>query len=302
METGNASGSGTNRVHPSLVARYLRFFESSTGSSSNVSVNANAIFYGVLTLFGAVCALCCVIAPFVSHCEKPALPPPPDFPYSNPNYDDSNCSYETRWILLGMTQWEADMGRRILVAIILGAIIGHERRTADRAAGIRLMSVIALGSACFTISSMFCFEASTQAFDAARVAAAIPSGVGFIGSALIWKGFVDEEKVNHQVHGLTTAASVWISAAVGVAAGGELYFCAVYTTLLMVFILRFGPRHHHTVAVDSQPKSKQPTTSTTQTPDLRTERKDASKENMEVNADAPSRSASRRKIQSSIVV
>ena len=82
-----------------------------------------------------------------------------------------------------------------------------------------------------------------MSWDASRVAAAIPSGVGFLGAGLIWKGSVGEgEDEVHQVHGLTTAASVWLSAAVGVGSGGGLYFICVYSVALIIVVLRFGPR------------------------------------------------------------
>ncbi|GMH51278.1 hypothetical protein TL16_g00975 [Triparma laevis f. inornata] len=82
-----------------------------------------------------------------------------------------------------------------------------------------------------------------MSWDASRVAAAIPSGVGFLGAGLIWKGSVGTgDNEVHQVHGLTTAASVWLSAAVGVGAGGGLYFICVYAVALIIMVLRFGPR------------------------------------------------------------
>lgn len=82
-------------------------------------------------------------------------------------------------------------------------------------------------------------------WDASRVAAAIPSGVGFLGAGLIFK---KEEKGvggdnNHVVHGLTTAASLWLSAAVGIACGGDLYMPASFCVAIMLLLLRFGPRH-----------------------------------------------------------
>jgi len=73
------------------------------------------------------------------------------------------------------------------------------------------------------------------------VAAAIPSGVGFLGAAVIWKQ-VNKEQDGHTVHGLTTAASVWLSAAVGIACSGELYFAATFAVSIMLLMLRFGPR------------------------------------------------------------
>jgi len=80
-------------------------------------------------------------------------------------------------------------------------------------------------------------------WDASRVSAAIPSGVGFLGAGLIWKGSVGVgENEVHQVHGLTTAASVWLSAAVGVGVGGKMYFISTYCVALIIGVLRFGPR------------------------------------------------------------
>lgn len=73
------------------------------------------------------------------------------------------------------------------------------------------------------------------------MAAAIPSGVGFLGAAVIWKQ-VNKEQDGHTVHGLTTAASVWLSAAVGIACSGELYFVATLAVSIMLLMLRFGPR------------------------------------------------------------
>jgi uncharacterized membrane protein YhiD involved in acid resistance len=86
-------------------------------------------------------------------------------------------------------------------------------------------------------------------WDAARVTAAIPSGVGFLGGALIWKGTSTnsakkgtpstmEEQTHHQVHGLTTAAAVWLSAAVGVGAGGRLYVVTTFCVMLVIVVVR----------------------------------------------------------------
>jgi uncharacterized membrane protein YhiD involved in acid resistance len=89
------------------------------------------------------------------------------------------------------------------------------------------------------------FKSSTMGWDASRVTAALPSGVGFLGGALIWKGsiFIDDEEI-HQVNGLTTAASVWLSAAVGVGCGGALYLVTIYVVILVVMILRYAPRSY----------------------------------------------------------
>ena len=138
---------------------------------------------------------------------------------------------------------ECDLARRLLVALFLGGTIGWERRDSDRPAGIRTMSLVSLGSCLFTICSMFSFMSGPMNWDASRVSAAIPSGVGFLGAGLIWKGSVGHGASEvHQVHGLTTAASVWLSAAVGVGAGGKLYFISAYCVALIIAVLRFGPR------------------------------------------------------------
>jgi uncharacterized membrane protein YhiD involved in acid resistance len=81
-------------------------------------------------------------------------------------------------------------------------------------------------------------------WDASRISAAIPSGVGFLGAGLIFKkDMASEDGESHPiVHGLTTAASVWLSAAVGIACGGELYMPASFGTASMMLLLRFGPR------------------------------------------------------------
>lgn len=106
------------------------------------------------------------------------------------------------------------------------------------------MALVSLGSCFFTISSMLAFRASPMGWDSSRVSAAIPSGVGFLGAGLIWKGTLKDGSGTelYQVHGITTAASVWLSAAVGVGAGGALYAVSAYSTALVVLVLRFGPR------------------------------------------------------------
>jgi uncharacterized membrane protein YhiD involved in acid resistance len=132
-----------------------------------------------------------------------------------------------------------------LLTACLPLCYSYERRSADRPAGIRTMGLVSLGASSFTISSIMAFKSSTMGWDASRVTAALPSGVGFLGGALIWKGsiFVNDEEI-HQVNGLTTAASVWLSAAVGVGCGGALYLVTTYVVILVVMILRYAPRSY----------------------------------------------------------
>lgn len=162
--------------------------------------------------------------------------------YENPDYDKNLCRHQHTIHLLYMTVDECDYARRMLLSVIFGAIIGFERRSADRPAGIRTMGLVSLGSCFFTMCSMSAFRSSTMNWDAARVSAAIPSGVGFLGAGLIWKGTSGGSDERQEVHGLATAAGVWLSAAIGVGVGGKLYIPSAYAVALVVLVLRLGPR------------------------------------------------------------
>ena len=159
------------------------------------------------------------------------------------------CRFGRKFNLLLLTVEECEFGRWLVYATIFGSIIGWERRNADRPAGVRTMSLVALGSCLFSICSAFAFVSGPMNWDASRVAAAIPSGVGFLGSALIFKHTANLGDGSsdgwHEVHGLTTAASVWLSAAVGIACSGGLYFIASLSTAIVLVMLRFGPRTNY---------------------------------------------------------
>lgn len=162
--------------------------------------------------------------------------------YENPDFDKNLCRYEQTSYLLFMTREECDYARRMFISVLYGAIIGFERRSSYQPAGMRTMSLVSLGSCFFTMCSMNCFRSSTMHSDAARVSAAIPSGVGFLGAGLIWKGQPHGASQRHEVHGLATASSVWLSAAVGVGVGGKLWVQSAYAVVLVVFLLKIGPR------------------------------------------------------------
>ena len=130
----------------------------------------------------------------------------------------------------------------------------------SRPAGIRTMSLVSLGSCLFTITSTFAFLDGPMSWDGSRVAAAIPSGVGFLGAGLIFKKEQhnsDGSDPTPMVHGLTTAASLWLSAAVGIACGGELYFAASFGTATMMLLLRFGPRGDESKHDDSDDEEEE---------------------------------------------
>jgi len=163
--------------------------------------------------------------------------------FLNPEFDTrGGCLRRRFWFLLWLTPEECMLCRRILISVVLGMLIGFERRRADRPAGVRTMALVSLGSCIFTIDSMFAFSNSPDSWDSSRVAAAIPSGVGFLGAGLIYKRGPRTDNDRHEVHGLTTASSVWLSAAAGIAAGGGLAVIAFFSTMVMIIVLRFGPR------------------------------------------------------------
>jgi putative Mg2+ transporter-C (MgtC) family protein len=124
--------------------------------------------------------------------------------------------------------WEAAL--KISAAALLGAIVGLERVWGGRPAGLRTNMVIAISSCLFTILSIEGFPLQGSAQDTARVAAQIVTGVGFLGA-----GAVLQSK-NH-VRGLTTAASIWLVAAIGMAVGTGLFFLAIFTTAFSTLLL-----------------------------------------------------------------
>lgn len=121
---------------------------------------------------------------------------------------------------------------RLLLAAALGAGIGYHRERAGKAAGLRTHILIASGAAVFTLVSVFGFSG---AVDPSRVAAAVVVGVGFIGAGVIFRGMREEH--GEGVAGLTSAACIWITAAIGLAAGAGLYLISAIATLITVVVL-----------------------------------------------------------------
>ncbi|MBP6527192.1 MAG: MgtC/SapB family protein [Prevotella sp.] len=120
---------------------------------------------------------------------------------------------------------------RLFVAALLGGIIGLEREYREKAAGLRTHFLVALGSALFMIVSAYGFDGaltnSQMRLDVSRIAAQVVSGIGFIGA-----GTIIFQK--NSVHGLTTAACVWVTAAIGLTCGAGMYLLAVSATLLVL--------------------------------------------------------------------
>ena len=131
------------------------------------------------------------------------------------------------------TPLDLELMLRILMAFALGGVIGYERETIQRPAGLRTHMLVAAGSAAFTIVSIYAFVGQGTVRDPARVAAQIVAGVGFLGAGTIWR-------TSSTVRGLTTAASIWLVAAVGMLVGTGLYVLAIFTTVCGFAALRWG--------------------------------------------------------------
>lgn len=155
--------------------------------------------------------------------------------------------------------WEVIV--RLVVAGVLGGAIGIERELREREAGFRTHSLVSVGAALFTLVSAYAWNdfhfgaADGVTFDPTRIAAQIVTGIGFLGAgAIIRHGLT--------VRGLTTAATLWIVAAIGMAAGAGYYWAAVVTTvvvLVMLYPLRLVARRYldrpreRTLSVDVRP-------------------------------------------------
>jgi putative Mg2+ transporter-C (MgtC) family protein len=118
---------------------------------------------------------------------------------------------------------------RLLIAALLGGFIGFERQRERKAAGLRTHILVAMGAALFAIAPL---EAGMTISDASRVFQGIATGIGFIGAGTILK--LTEQK---EIKGLTTAAGLWLTAAIGMAVGSGLLWIPVLATFFAFVIL-----------------------------------------------------------------
>jgi putative Mg2+ transporter-C (MgtC) family protein len=119
---------------------------------------------------------------------------------------------------------------RLVFALVLGGVLGLERERKDLPAGLRTFMLVSLGSCLFTILSLVAFPGS----ETARIAAQVVVGIGFIGAGTVLK--TDGPNV-HEVRGLTTAAGMWSTAAIGMAVGAGYYWLALSATVLVLTTL-----------------------------------------------------------------
>jgi putative Mg2+ transporter-C (MgtC) family protein len=130
---------------------------------------------------------------------------------------------------------ELDLCVRLAAAAALGGVIGLEREMANRPAGLRTHLVVCVAAALLTTSSVLFGEHLNVPGEALRVAAGVVTGIGFIGAGTILQ-------TKHRVHGLTTAATVFMAAALGIAVGGGYYYLALTAagiTVLSTWGLRY---------------------------------------------------------------
>ena len=125
---------------------------------------------------------------------------------------------------------------RLSVSVLLGGLIGLERQYKRRTAGLRTHILVCLGSCLILLTSMYVFDIykNRAPVDPTRIAAGIVTGIGFLGA-----GAIIRAQSRERVTGLTTAASLWVVAAIGMAVGCGFKHAAVYTTVLSLVVLFF---------------------------------------------------------------
>ena len=123
---------------------------------------------------------------------------------------------------------------RLTASVVLGGLIGLERQIHRRTAGFRTHILVSLGSCLIMLTSLYVFDIykSQVSLDPGRIAAGVITGIGFLGAGAIMR---DREEVK----GLTTAASLWVVAGIGLSTGCGFYIAALFTTLLAVVVLFF---------------------------------------------------------------
>jgi len=130
---------------------------------------------------------------------------------------------------------EIELVVRLVLAIVLGGVLGWERQLGGHAAGLRTHLLVALGSAAFTIAGTYGVVGHGTNQDPGRIAAQIVTGIGFLGAGTIWRSGSTERTV---IYGLTTAASIWVAAAIGMLVAYGLYVLATGCTILSFTVLR----------------------------------------------------------------
>lgn len=132
-----------------------------------------------------------------------------------------------RALIEEIVSWQWELLFRIMLACILGLVIGLERRNRNKLAGVRTHAIVAFGAALIVVVSKYGFT-DVPNYDASRIASQIVSGIGFLGAGIIIV------RNNSSVSGLTTAAGLWATAGVGMSIGAGQYFLSISSALLMI--------------------------------------------------------------------
>lgn len=137
-------------------------------------------------------------------------------------------------VTIPANNWE--LALRLGLAALLGAILGLNRELASKPAGMRTHALVALGSALATITGLgLALEPSNDPGATGRIIQGIVAGIGFVGS-----GVILHRRDNHTVEGLTTAASIWVIAATGVAVGAGLWRASTVVVVIALVLLVVG--------------------------------------------------------------
>jgi putative Mg2+ transporter-C (MgtC) family protein len=139
---------------------------------------------------------------------------------------------------------------RLMVAVVLGGLLGYERQRSGKAAGLRTHMLVSLGAALFVLSPL---EAGMPLNDISRVMQGVIAGIGFLGAGAIIKLSSDG-----QIKGLTTSASIWLTAAIGLAAGMGRESTALLSTVLALVILSLLHRLEKRIAHKNRQSGKDP--------------------------------------------
>ena len=123
---------------------------------------------------------------------------------------------------------------RLMICFLCGGVIGLEREKKARSAGLRTHILVSLGSALIMLTSLYVFDIyrDVATVDPSRIAAGVITGIGFIGAGTIIR-------YGGAVKGLTTAASLWITSAVGLAIGSGFYLAGIFSSIVVILTLHF---------------------------------------------------------------
>ena len=144
---------------------------------------------------------------------------------------------------------ELDIVIRLLLGFVAGSIIGFERSSRRQVAGLRTHILIALGATCLMLLSIW-LPQQMNGGDPGRIAAQVVSGMGFLGAGAIIR-------LGNNIRGLTTAASLWLTAAIGMTIGAGMYLAALTTVILALIALVLLNRVERKIFPEDKPEDSQ---------------------------------------------